>query len=175
MNLKYVLLFSLMLGSIFSSCCIQKITATSRYVTVDSLASYHVGTPDPRLCHPPQGQVVTVSWFLYNEFSRYQTVEGKLRLLYRDHQQTTQTFPINSFWGSHSFALLNEEYFSSGGILAYKAEIYGDGELIQDWTHQLWTEIILFTPPDHQESTSAFNDENWCDDEDDDEEEDEDE
>lgn len=138
------LIFFSLFTVLVSSCCFQRISASSRYLTVDSLASFHIGTPDPRLCHPPQGQVITVSWYLYPDYHRYEKVEGILRLLLRNHEQLTETFPVNCSWGSHSYALLNEDFFSSRGVLAYKAELYADGELLEEWTHQLWTEIILF-------------------------------
>jgi hypothetical protein len=41
------------------------------------------------------------------------------------------------------FSLLNEEYRSRGGLIAYQAEIRTKkGEIYRQWTHQLWVQLI---------------------------------
>lgn len=40
------------------------------------------------------------------------------------------------------YTLLNERYFETEGILTYKVDLMGDGQILEEWRHQLWHELI---------------------------------
>ncbi len=64
-------------------------------------------------------------------------------MLLHDYSQDCVEFPINSTVGYETYSVLNCEFKETGGLLAYKAEIIdSDGEVLAEWTHQLWTELI---------------------------------
>lgn len=124
--------------------CAEKITVLNGYVTKKNLASYHVGTPDPRLDCPDIGQRLTIHWSLSDhEFSCYDEVNLVLTMRYENREVVKKELLLCDKSGSFTFSLLNDEYVKARGIQTYKVDIFGDGEPIACWRHQLWTELIV--------------------------------
>jgi len=120
-------------------------------VNTSSLASAHVGTPDPRLAHPPLGQKLVVDWVVPGELLIKQP-RVVLFLLYKDHTEKKLSYPIEYKSGYAVYALLGEEFEKTKGLLTYRAEIVtAEGEIYRDWKHQLWVNLITL----EQESTSS--------------------
>ena len=59
--------------------------------------------------------------------------------------------------GLYLFTLINEDYFEKGGILTYKAELIKGDQILDEWYHQLWTDLILIDPPPPDEETDDDN------------------
>ncbi len=154
-NLSLAILAVCITG-LFTSCSTEKIYVDSNYITLESLASYHVGTPDPLQWAPPQGQEVTVHWKLYPEFYSYENVELVFKLLFKNFAKDEVRIAVTKPLANYTYSLLDEDYFAAGGILAYKAEFYGDGQLIGEWVHQLWTELIELTDPCEEEDNEEL-------------------
>ena len=38
--------------------------------------------------------------------------------------------------------MFNEDYISKRGILTYKVAIIGGGCILEEWKHQIWTDLI---------------------------------
>lgn len=106
------------------------------------LASTHVGTPDPRQAHPPEGQKLYIDWTIPEEILE-KSPKIVMYLLYKDHSQKELTYPIEHQRGYEVYSLLNEEFKKTKGLLTYRAEIVTeDGEVYKDWKHQLWVNLI---------------------------------
>ncbi|MEM1282013.1 MAG: hypothetical protein AAGG81_00510 [Chlamydiota bacterium] len=113
-------------------------------ISRENLASYHVGTPDPRLIFPPLGQRMIVSWYVPSaEFNR-EDISIKISIIYGNHTQEDIWYKPKQNCGMYVRALLNEEYFEKCGILTYRSEMYACDQLIKCWKHHLWTELITF-------------------------------
>lgn len=106
------------------------------WVDRNFLASSHVGTPDPRQCDPPEGQRLLIAWdFPRSYYSRKLTLVATVRLW--DDTQTVKTFSIERKRGYRAL------FFSKQRILTYRVDVVtADGELIETWKHQFWTELI---------------------------------
>lgn len=68
--------------------------------------------------------------------------ELRLHVRYGTGEQENVSWCLSRSHGYHIYRLLNEEYWSREGIVSYKAELYQDGELLADWSHYLWADLI---------------------------------
>ena len=111
-------------------------------VTRERLASTYVGSPDPRQKNPPKGQELIMEWRLPEEALQEKLVLV-LDILYKDYSKGIISHPIDRKRGIFTYSLLNNEFKEKEGLLTYKAEIRNqEGEIIQQWKQQLWTELI---------------------------------
>ena len=119
--------------------CVQ-----SEYITYEDLASYVVGTPDPRKECPDTGQRLLVRWDLPNRC--YVPGETTLMLTVRfsTGEEEIIDLDLHAHKGRYIYDLLNDDYFDRCGILTYKAEVAVCGEIVSQWFHQIWTDRIVF-------------------------------
>lgn len=117
------------------------LTVQTEYLSHENLASFHVGTPDPRLRNPPLGQRLVVSWSLpgWDNVTPYELI---VQIRFKNGTSSFEQIPIDRPKGTYVYSLLNEEYFSNGGFKTYVARISRDGEVIEEWRHQLWANLI---------------------------------
>jgi hypothetical protein len=128
--------------ALFTGC--DKYYVSVRQIHVDDqyLASTHVGTPDPRRNPPPSGQKLVIDWQIPPEVLG-QNPKIVLHLLFKNHVEMREIYPIKNKCDTKVYSLLNDEYFVTGGLLTYRAEIVlEDGEIYRDWKHQLWVNLI---------------------------------
>lgn len=135
-----------MLIALASCCSNEQLSVFTEYVSIESLPSYRIGTPDPRLYCPDYGQKLHISWSVPKS-CHYHTLELSLKLRFGNKEEQNELIPLESVTGIYVFSLLNEEYRKKGGIFTYKVELRGDGQVLKVWEHQLWAERIQF----HQE------------------------
>jgi hypothetical protein len=45
--------------------------------------------------------------------------------------------------GTTVFALMDEEFIDKGGILTYKLDLVAEGHVLEEWRHQIWTDLIM--------------------------------
>lgn len=137
-----VLIWAVMLGITLCGCSSGLLTVYTDYLSHENLASYQVGTPDPRLDNPPIGQRLLISWSIPKcEFADAH-IDYKIR--FRNRKEISSTIPVISCSGTYIYSLLNEEYFETEGILTYKVDLYIGDQLIEEWRHQLWVEMLVF-------------------------------
>jgi|HubBroStandDraft_4_1064222.scaffolds.fasta_scaffold231309_2 hypothetical protein len=143
----YLKLF-LSLLFLFSTGCRQYyLSVCQQWVDVRYLASTHVATPDPRQEHPPIGQMLIFDWRIPKEiFNKNPKIV--LDLILWDYTTRKVEIPIKRRMDFATYRLLNEEYEKSGGMLTYQAQIVTeDGQIFQQWKHQLWVNLITI---DHE-------------------------
>lgn len=122
------------------------------------LASTHVGTPDPRQAHPPQGQRIVINWFLPSRVIE-QGASLKLHILFWNYTTQVVNYPLKKQRGSTEYFLLDEAFERKKGILTYKAEVVtAEGEIFSEWKHQLWVNLIdieyeVAEPPEENPSS----------------------
>ncbi|MDJ0651744.1 MAG: hypothetical protein QNJ27_01870 [Simkaniaceae bacterium] len=102
-----------------------------------------MGSPDPLQKNPPKGQELIVQWRLPRNFFHKQ-MTLVLDLLYKNYTRETLSYPISRCRGVVTYSLLGDDYREKEGLLTYKAEIRDkEGDVIQEWKQQLWTELIV--------------------------------
>lgn len=150
--MRYWLLLPLTILVFFLPGCRQYyLSICQEWVDVRYLASNRVSTPDPRLEHPPIGQMLILDWRIPKEIFKKKP-EIVLNLILWDYTTRQIKIRIKRRMDFATYRLLNEEYEKTGGILTYKAEIVTeDGEVFREWKHQLWVNLITI----NQESASA--------------------
>ncbi len=109
----------------------------SEYFRENYLASEEIDTPDPyRHCF--RGQQVIVHWAQPCRACG----EIALTVRYGNREIETLCHPIEKKCGYWIYRLLNDDYWSRGGIVSYKVELYQEGTLVDHKEHHLWAEII---------------------------------
>lgn len=105
-----------------------------------SLASWHVGSPDPRCA--PCGQMFVIEWLL----SKRQLEccpRVVLDLVYCNNTQESFEFPIEKLIGYETVRVEGEQFTCTGGVMTYRARILTNtDEEIAQWKHQLFVKII---------------------------------
>ncbi len=66
----------------------------------------------------------------------------RLQVRYGNREIETLNMPIEKRKGWKIHRLINQDYWCREGILAFKAELIRAGEILDDWTHYLWTDLI---------------------------------
>jgi hypothetical protein len=123
----------------------------TEYITIEDLASFYIGTPDPLLNCPPFGQKLTVSWRVPNQSFHLNETSITLTVRFRDHQEITKKILLKRPLGSYVLCLNKEQYCQTGGILTYKAELWVGECLLKAWKHHLWAKLITFEGQDPAE------------------------
>lgn len=103
------------------------------------MASTYVKTPDPEQKNIIKGQKLTIGWdFPKSVFEKELTM--KVQLLFWDNFLKKEEHHIFSKRNYVSYFFPEEDYFP---LLSYQIHVMDkNGEIIQVWTHQLWTELI---------------------------------
>lgn len=127
---------------ILSGCSLHPLTVQTQYLTHESLASFHVGTPDPSLHSPFIGQRLLVQWSL--PASQLEGCQAFLflKVRFRNHKEDEVKIPLHTKRGTYIYLHSNDDYCTSGGILTYQALIRNQNCILASWKHPLWTELI---------------------------------
>lgn len=143
MNLliKNSLKTALFLGLLVSSCGKPPLTLYTQYIDRRELASYHVGTPDPKLDCPDIGQRLVVKWNVPLD-SKIEECRIEMKALLGNRQTKSWSFGLSCRNGYRLIELLNEEYCQTQGFVAFKAELWEGLLLRAVWQHQLWNETV---------------------------------
>ena len=67
-----------------------------------------------------------------------------LSIRFKNGSEIKKEIVIDKLDGWYEYFLLGQEAVDTGGIVTYKADLLGDGELLDTWIHQLWVEKITF-------------------------------
>lgn len=139
--MRLIAVFALLL--FLTACGSERLTVHNEWLTLDDLASTHVDTPDHRQDNPPLGQRLYISWYIPEKsWERYEHIELLVKLRYGNREQKVLRHPLQRSRGRFTYQVIQEEYFEKRGISAYLVELRGDGELMEEWRHQLWAEVI---------------------------------
>ncbi|HRD55431.1 MAG TPA: hypothetical protein PLC42_03435 [Parachlamydiaceae bacterium] len=141
-NLKFLIYFFLLCQ--LTSCTPHKIAVQTRYFSREDLASFYVGTQDPLQNDPPVGQQLLIFWKAGKDFYRYKNMAVRYKIRLANRKEIEDAFIIREPKGYFTYSLFGDDYFKSGGIATYKAELIGDGEIIEEWCQHLWKELIQF-------------------------------
>jgi hypothetical protein len=136
--LSLVLLFCL------SGCAFHRLTVQTQYLSHETLASYHVGTPDPHLENPIIGQRLLLQWFLTSQDMEGDELFLHLIVRFRNHEEKEIKIPITEKRGFYVYDLTDQDYFATGGVQTYLAEIRKGSCIIASWKHPLWVKLIFF-------------------------------
>ncbi|MDE3045812.1 MAG: hypothetical protein KGJ02_04115 [Verrucomicrobiota bacterium] len=131
----YGLFLNLLCGCYRSHLYVQQ-----EVVNRDFLASTHVGTPDPRQAHPPEGQRLLISWdFPKKRFEQGLTLIATIRLW--DNTQKSYVVAIERKRGYEAIDLPMAD--KEHRILTYLVQVVNrQGEVVDQWKHHFWTELI---------------------------------
>lgn len=127
---------------LLASCSGSYLSVHTDYLSHENLASYYVGTPDPRLNNPPIGQRLIITWGIPRLFLDYEDLHLEVTIRFRNREEIVDNVPVTKTHGTYVYDLLNEEYIEKQGMLTYKIDLIGEGYILEEWRHQIWTERI---------------------------------
>lgn len=126
---------------LLSGCCHQTLTVYTEYLSIETLPSYIIGTPDPRLYNPDVGEKLHIKWDIpqgeYQEDLRL-----KVSLYFGNRTEEKLWVDLCTQSGIYIYPLINDAYWEKQGIFTYKVELYSGDTLIDAWQHLLYTERI---------------------------------
>lgn len=125
---------------LLTGCSQNHLSVHTDFVGYETLASFHVGTPDPELYCPDYGQRLHIAW---NLPCRAELVI-RAYIRFKNLTETEWIIPLSEPRGRSTYILLNEDYDKTGGILTYKVELFDGEKVIETQKHALWTELISF-------------------------------
>lgn len=141
-NLVKLTFSSLLILSSLSSCCFQRLSVSTDYIGRETLASFQIDTPDPLLYHPPTGQRLIVKWHIPHAYLEYDDLHLAIEIRFRDRSKQTLSIPICHTAGNYVYPVLGDRYLQTQGILSYHVQLLGSDEVLEEWTHPLWTTLI---------------------------------
>jgi hypothetical protein len=134
------------------------------YLSHETLASYHVNTPDPRLSNPSIGQRLIISWSFPKEYLNLENLRLKVTMRFRTREEVVETVQIHKKSGTYVYNLLNDDYINTRGILTYKVDLIGGDCILEEWRHQIWTDLIVLEKKPCPEKTEDEDEEDNDDD-----------
>lgn len=135
------------------SCGGSMLSVQTEYLSHESLASYYVGTPDPRLNHPNIGQRLIISWNVPKYYLCLEDLHLDVTIRFRTRQEITEKVPITSYADTYIYSLMNCDYIATQGILTYKVDLVGGGAILEEWRHQIWTDLVIIEDSESEEET----------------------
>lgn len=129
---------------LLSGCTSPCLRVQTFCVRPGDLASYRVGTPDPRQICPDVGQKLVLRWALDPTLGEEVPPVLILGVRYGNGEEEWIQEPIRTFRGRFTRALLNDEYFQKRGFQAFKAEIRIGHHTVACWRHHLWEDRLEF-------------------------------
>lgn len=126
----------------FTACANPPLSVFTEYISVETLPSYRIGTPDPRLYCPDFGEKIHISWAIPQD-TCLEDLEIHLFLRFGDGSDEELNYPLLDRSGTLIFRLLNDAYYAKQGVFTYKIELYARNTLLSTWLHQLWAEKII--------------------------------
>jgi len=127
---------------LFTSCQQSYLTVQTDYLSYKNLASYYVGTPDPRMNCPPIGQRLIISWSVPKSFLCYENLHLEVIIRFRNRQEQIELFNISNQRGTYVYTILNNDFIEKQGILTYKIDLVANDCVLEEWRHQIWAELI---------------------------------
>lgn len=138
-HLFFAFLFSCLLQ--LCGCCQSKLTVFTEYLSIETLPSYIIGTPDPRLCNPDVGEKLHIKWNIPTQ-EYCQPLRLKLSLYFGNRTEEKLWVDLFTPRGIYIYPLINDAYWEKQGIFTYKVELYSGETLMDCWQHLLYTERI---------------------------------
>jgi len=138
----------LVLLLLFASLCLftgcqQRLSVQTQYFTYEDLASAYIDTPDPQVNNPPAEQRLIITWNLADDCCESEKILN-IYVRLKNREKIEASIPLNCSNGTYVFKIYKDRFFATGGFLTYRVEIVVDGRVVEEFQHQLWTELIEF-------------------------------
>lgn len=89
------------------------------------------------------GQRLIVTWMLPRDFLCYDNLHLETTIRFRNREEVTELFDITRSRGTFVYTVMNQEFCDTRGILTYKIDLIGNGYVLKEWKHLLWSDLII--------------------------------
>jgi hypothetical protein len=124
------------------SACKPFLYARVETVNQHSLVSYRVSTPDPRKVKPRHGAKLIVSWALPLTYPLKGNEKLSVSTLFGDSLQKQYEVDIKSRTGYWQLFMSDQELKAHQNLLSYSLLLKSGDEVLKQWDHLLWAEMI---------------------------------
>ena len=94
-----------------------------------------------------EGERITISWKIpKNQQDREWVLD--LELIYNDFTHEVYEIPIIHPRDTYEFQISNKKYQIKQGIRSYRLALRSNEDILEEWRHPLWTEIIVIEDED---------------------------
>ena len=94
-----------------------------------------------------EGERITISWKIpKNQQDREWVLD--LELIYNDFTHEVYEIPIIHPRDTYEFQISNKKYKIKQGIRSYRLALRSNEDILEEWRHPLWTEIIVIEDED---------------------------
>lgn len=127
-----------------SLCEAHLLEIRKQYLSSDYLASEQIDTPDPRrsdFC----GEELLIRWKA--PFKHGRPLFLHLCLFFANWQREERWIPLSKCVGYFHYRLLGDDFCIYRDIVAYKAELYSEDELLEQIIHPLYADKIESEKP----------------------------
>lgn len=109
----------LLLVLFLTGCIGQQLSVFTEYVSIESLPSYQIGTPDPRLYCPDNGERLHIKWSIPYGM-HYDRLDLRLSLHFSNGEDIEEWVSLKTPVGIYVYELMNEDYWEREGSLPIK-------------------------------------------------------
>lgn len=142
------LIFLFLICVFCSGCQKNFVTVVQEKIHRNLLASSFVDSPDPMQHNPPHGKKLYISWNIQGAYN-FEECRLRISMIFRNHETRTVELAIPRKRGTIVYSLLDQEYYETRGLLAYKVEILTKNEeILALWRHQMWVNIVQLRESD---------------------------
>lgn len=134
-----ILFFS---GLLFQACQPPLLQVQTEFFSKKNLASQRVGTPDPIKDLCLTGQRLVINWNFPKNWSPDLEPILHLNMRFKKQQEETNYFLIHKRKGYCFYELTQQAYQEKGEIISYQVKIMDGNDLLCDWRHPLWSQLI---------------------------------
>jgi hypothetical protein len=135
----------LFLGLVLLAGCSERIVIYHHFIKEEDMASSRMKTPDPTPA--PPGERLVVYWLIPSSYGGAQKKQLELSVRYHSGELESELFDLEGRSGHQAWQVRGKRYEETGGIAAYRALLYADSQLIEEWRHLVWAEPIVPLDP----------------------------
>lgn len=133
-------LFTLM--PLLMGCMSNHLSIQTDFLNRTNLASYYIGTPDPLQQYPLIGQRLLIQWCFPYKYFAYDDLHLRITIRFGDRSEIRKAIAIRERSGYYNYILAEQEFCEKEGIVSYKVQLIGCNQIIEEWQHQLWAELL---------------------------------
>lgn len=142
--------------ALLASACTPRLYARTERVNHKSLASYTISTPDPSILAPAKGVKLIVNWKI--PFYMRMSGDEKLivNLLFGDSLQERYEVDVEHHIGYWQLYISEAEIKTHNQLVSYSLSLVRGEEVIKEWNHLLWAEMISLERIDVEEGKDSI-------------------
>jgi hypothetical protein len=137
------LIVFLFLITFATSCHRRGLRVQHRFLSYNDLASQAISSPDFRRDSPATGERLAIFYNIDRALFFEKRPNMQIWIRYHHQDDEKLSIQLENPSGYEIFDVVEMKFMKSGGISSYKVQIVNEGEILEEWRHQVWAEKIV--------------------------------